>query len=276
MNLLRDLFRRLRLARSWVVAQFAVTLGLILLGFAWTNLPDEHAWQVVLILLIVVLLTISALELQAGTMRGLADNDGKRVKLVWGALTLLVWIAVACAFWAVLDWCDVRIPQWAGYLSAPAQRGALFSFVHIYVGLQCVEWLLRWVVLPAKMIPYGMASAQWGWRLPVRRILRLLWNWRWWQGVLLAVMAGVALPACFLAGSDSEPIWYVLLKLAAAYLLGVGSWVLLLGWAATLFGPEDLSREDSLAAVPSLAGEPAGSRSVAVEIPPHDEVSPHE
>jgi len=111
-NLLRDLFHRLRLARGWVVAQFAVTLGLILLGFVWTNLPDEHVWQVALILLIVVLLGISALELQAGTMRGLAYDDGKRVKLVWGALTLLVWIAMACAFWAVLDWCDFQIPQW--------------------------------------------------------------------------------------------------------------------------------------------------------------------
>jgi len=278
-NLLRYLFHRLRLARGWVVAQFAVTLGLILLGFVWTNLPDEHVWQVALILLILVLLGISALELQAGTMRGLADDDGKRVKLVWGALTLLVWIAMACAFWAVLDWCDVQIPQWAGYLSAQSPagaRGSLFSFAHVYVGLQCVEWVLRWVVLPAKCIPYGIASAQWGWRLPVRRILRLLWNWRWWLGVLLAVMVGVALPACFLAGSESEPIWFVVLKLAAAYLLGVGSWVLLLGWAATLFGREVPPKEESLVAVPVLAGQPEGSRSAAVEIPPPDEVPPHE
>ena len=279
MNLLRDLFHRLRLARGWVVAQFAVTLGLILLGLAWTHLPDENLWQVALILLIVVLLGISALELQAGTMRGLADGDGKRVKLVWGALTLPVWIAVACAFWAVLDWCDVQIPQWAGYLNAQAPAGvrvSVFSFVHIYVGLQCVEWVLRWVVLPAKVIPYGMASAQWGWRLPVRRILRLLWNWRWWLGVVLAIMVGVALPACFLAGSESEPIWYVVLKLAAAYLLGVGSWVLLLAWAATLFGREEPPKEEALVAVPVLAGQPEGSRSAAVEIPPPDEVPPPE
>jgi hypothetical protein len=68
----------------------------------------------------------------------------------------------------------------------------------------------------------------------------------------------------------------VVLKLAAAYLLGVGSWVLLLGWAATLFGREEPPREEALVAVPVLAGQPEGSRSAAVEIPPPDEVPPPE
>ena len=277
MNLLRDLFHRLRLARGWVVAQFAVTLGLILLGFVWTNLPDEHVWQVALILLIVVLLGISALELQAGTMRGLAYDDGKRVKLVWGALTLLVWIAMACAFWAVLDWCDFQIPQWAGYLSAQAPAGArvsLFSFVHIYVGLQCVEWVLRWVVLPAKCIPYGIASAQWGWRLPVRRILRLLWNWRWWLGVVLASLVGVGLPSEFFIaaprGTVAAQEWHVGLKLAGAYLLAVSSWVLLLGWWAVLFVKREAPPADvALVAVPILAGPPE-SELRAKAAPPED------
>jgi len=276
-NLLRDLFHRLRLARGWVVAQFAVTLGLILLGFVWTNLPDEHVWQVALILLIVVLLGISALELQAGTMRGLAYDDGKRVKLVWGALTLLVWIAMACAFWAVLDWCDFQIPQWAGYLSAQAPAGArvsLFSFVHIYVGLQCVEWVLRWVVLPAKCIPYGIASAQWGWRLPVRRILRLLWNWRWWLGVVLASLVGVGLPSEFFIaaprGTVAAQEWHVGLKLAGAYLLAVSSWVLLLGWWAVLFVKREAPPADvALVAVPILAGPPE-SELRAKAAPPED------
>jgi hypothetical protein len=272
------LLHRLRLAHRWVVAQFGVTLGLILLGLAWAHIPDRQLWQVALSLLIILLLVISALELQAGTMRALADDDGKRVKLVWGALTLLVWIAISCAFWVALDWCDVRIPQWAGYLYAQAPTGSkssLFSFVNIYVGLQCAEWLLRCVVLPAKMIPYGMASAQWGWRLPVRSILRLLWNRYWWLGVLLAVMVGVALPAWFLVGSDSQPIWYGVLKLAAAYLLGVSSWVLLLGWAATLFSCEEPPRNELTLTVP-VVEEPEGLQPAGVEIPLPGEAPPSE
>ncbi len=53
-------------------------------------------------------------------MRALADDDGKRVKLVLGAATLLVWVAVFWACWAILDWCDDQIPQWAGYLNSQA------------------------------------------------------------------------------------------------------------------------------------------------------------
>jgi len=92
--------------------QFGLTLLLILLGLAWTRLPDKHGWQVALSLLIPLLLIVSALELEAGTLRKLAGDDGRRVKLVWGAMTLLVWIAIGVALWALLDWCDDQIPLW--------------------------------------------------------------------------------------------------------------------------------------------------------------------
>ena len=78
-----------------------------------------------------------------------------------------------------------------------------------------------------------------GWHLPWRRILRLLWNWRWWLGVLVAALVAVALPSLFFASEPSgtvhAQVWHVALKLTAAYLLAVGSWVLLLGWFAVLF-----------------------------------------
>lgn len=239
---LKDLFDRLRLACFWVAAQFGGTALLILLGLAWTRLPDKHGWQVALTLLIPVLLIISALELQAGTMRKLADDDGKRVKLVWGAVTLLVWIAMGCAFWALLDWCDDQIPQWAGYLNSQSSahaRATLFTYDHIVRWLTILEWILRWIVMPAKIIPYAVVSAQWGWRLPWRRVLRILWNWRWWPAVVLASLVAVWLPGRSFTevphGTVHAQVWCVGLKLASAYLLAVTSWVLLLAWAAVLF-----------------------------------------
>jgi len=78
-NPFNDLFRRLRLGWRWVAAQFVLTALLILAGLAWTRLPDKHWWQVALSLLVPILLGISALELQAGTVRSFADDDGKRV-----------------------------------------------------------------------------------------------------------------------------------------------------------------------------------------------------
>jgi len=260
---LKDFFGRLRLAWRWVAAQFVGTLLLILLGLTWTRLPDKHGWQVALTLLIPILLAISALELQAGTVRRLADDDGKRVKLVWGAASLLVWIALACAFWALLDWCDDQIPQWAGYLNSESSahaRATLFTYDHIQRWLTILEWILRWIVLPAKVIPYAAATAQWGWRLPWRRVLHILWNWRWWPAVVLASLLAVWLPSRFFAGMPSgtvsTQVWLVALKLAATYLLAVCSWVLLLAWVATLFARQQ---------------PPVESRSSAAEIPPPDE-----
>ena len=41
-------------------------------------------------------------------MRELLDDDGRRVKLVWGALTLLVWVAVVWAAWAIWIGATIR------------------------------------------------------------------------------------------------------------------------------------------------------------------------
>jgi hypothetical protein len=273
-----DLFHRLRLHWVWVAAQFGLTMLLILLGLAWTRLPDKHLWQVALSLLIPVLLTISALELQAGTMRAFAEDDGKRVKLVLGAATLLVWIAMGAAAWALLDWCDDQIPLWAGYLNSQGSsraRATVFTYEHIQRFLTELEWVLRWVVVPAKLIPYGAASTQWGLRMPWRRVFRFLWNWRWWLGVALASLVGVDLPGQFFKGTPkgtvSAQILSVSLKLAAAYLLAVSSWVVLLAWWAVLFGrPEKPPTEEALVAIPVLSGPPDRELKARVQPPPEE------
>ncbi len=253
MNCCKDLFGRLRQSRRWVAAQIVGTPLLILAGIAWTRLPEKHLWQVALSLLVPVLLAISVLELNAGTMRSFAGNDGKRVKLVWAAVTLLLWIAVVWLSWAILDWCDGRIPQWAGYLNSqsPAHlRAKLLTYEHLVLWMTILEWVFRWIVVPAKVIPYAMASAQSGLRLPLRRVLRLLWNWRWWPAVALAALLSVWLPPRFFAGEPSgtlsAQIWHVSLKLASTYLLAIGSWFLLLAWAAVLFCRQRPKNDDAL------------------------------
>ena len=253
MTYFKDLFHRLGFSWRWILAQFVGILLFLVIGLAWTRLPEKHWWQVALSMLIPVLLAISILELQAGTMRRLADDDGKRVKLVWGAATLLVWAAMFCACWVILDWCDDRIPLWASYLNsrAPAHaRGALFTFDHIQRLLTCLEWILRWIVVPAKIVPYAMASALGGWRFSWGRVLRILWNWRWWPAMVLAALVGIWLPGHLFdslpSGSVQAQVWHVGLKLAASYLLGVGCWVLLLGWLAVLWSGQPEPDEDAL------------------------------
>ena len=277
MKKLKDLLGRLGRARVWVGLQFGLTLVLFAVGVLWTRLPEKHWWQVGFTLIIPLLLGISLLELQAGTMRKLADDDGKRVKLVWGAVTLLVWIAIGAAVWALLDWCDDRIWLWAAYLNAKASahgRVTIFTVEHIQRWLTVAEWVLRWMVVPGKRIPLGAASAQWGWRLPARRLLRLLWNWRWWAAVVVAALVGAWLPGLFFrsapAGTVSAQVWMVVLKLAATYLLAIGSWVLILAWVATLFGRQQKKppAEEVLVREPVPVGPPERSLKARAEIPP--------
>ena len=164
-------------------------------------------------------------------MRALADDDGRRVKLVWGAVALLVWVALFWACWAVLDWCDSRKPEWAGYLSAQASAGEQVQY-----WLRVAEWVLRWIVVPGKIIAYSMASAQWGWRVPFRKIIRLLLNWRWWAVVVLASLVSVALPAHLFASFLQDPAASQVWEVAGTYFVAIGCWVLLLAWAAVLLG----------------------------------------
>jgi hypothetical protein len=276
---IRDLFRRLSHAWKWVAAQVVLTLLLLLFFVAWTRLPDRQVWQVMLDLIVPLLLAVCMLELEAGTVRAFSDDDGKRVKLVWGAVTLLVWIAVATAVWALLDWFDDQIPLLAGYVNSKFgshARASLFTYEHVQRWLTALEWLVRWVVVPAKLIPYAAASAQWGWRLPWRRVLKFLWNWRWWLGVVLASIVGVWLPSQFFKGPPkgtvSAQIWTLGGKLAGAYLLAVTSWVLLLGWWATLFAQREAPpAEEALVGVAAPSWPPDRELKAKADFPPLDD-----
>jgi len=134
--------------------------------------------------------------------------------------------------------------------------------------------------VPAKVIPFAAASAQWGWRLPFQRVMRMLWNWRWWAGVVLAAVVGVWLPGKFFAampaGTVSAQIWHVGLKLAGAYVLAVGSWVMLLGWEAAVFGRRAHAvnqppADEAEVPVPVLSGPPDRSLGAKAEVPPPED-----
>jgi len=264
MSTLNDMLRRLRASRAWVAAQFWATLLIVLAGVVWTRVPERHVWQVGLTLLLPLLMLAATLLLEAGTMRSFFDRNDRRVRFAWGALTLLVWIAVVWIAWFILDWCDDQIPQWASYLNSRASahaRARLFTYEHISTWLSVLEWIFRWIVVPAKVIPHALASAEWGWRLPWRRLLRMMLNWRWWIGAVIAALVGVLLPSYFFNGAPhgtvSQQVWAVSLKLAGAYLLAMASWILLLAWAAVL-----LAREESKPKTPgddALVGAPVSS-----------------
>jgi hypothetical protein len=277
---MKDLLHRLRKSLAWVAAQFWATLLIVLVGVVWTRVPEKQVWQVGLTLLVPLVLLAAVLLLEAGTMRSFLDRDDGRVRLAWGALTLLVWISVVWAAWYILDWCDDQIPQWASYLNSRASahsRARLFTYEHISTWLSVLEWIFRWIAVPAKVIPHAMASAQWGWRLPWRKLLRILLNWRWWTGAVIAALVGVLLPSYFFNGvphgTVSHQVWAVSLKLAGTYLLAIVCWVVLLAWAAVLLAHEERDSkapgDDALVAAPVGSG-PLREDSVKLPLPESD------
>jgi hypothetical protein len=280
MSTMNDLLRRLRASFGWVAAQFWATPLIALAGVGWTRVPERHAWLVGLTLLLPLLMLAAVLVLEAGTMRSFLGQDERRVRFAVGALTLLVWIAVVGILWFILDWCDDQIPQWASYLNSRASanaRARFFTYEHITTWLSVLEWIFRWIVVPAKAIPHALASAQWGWRLPWRKLLRMILNWRWWIGAVIASLMGVLLPSYFFNGaphgSVTHQVWAVILKVAGAYLLAIVSWVLLLAWAAVLLMRDERKLEtlgdDALVAAPVGSG-PLGENSVKLALPESD------
>lgn len=253
MTYLSDLLHRLRASLSWVAAQFWAIALIALAGIGFTRLPDKYAWQVLLSLFVPLLIVVATLLLQAKTMRSLLPHEPQRNPLWQGALMLLAWAIVVWAAWAILDWCGDQIPLWAGYLNSRASahsRARVFTYAHLMHWLTLAEWVFRWIVTPGKVIPWAIASVVSGWRLPFGRVLRLLWNWRWWPSVIAAALVGVALPVHFFAGlphgTVRQQTWAVIFKLSGSYLLIIASWVLLLAWAAVLLARQAQPSEDAL------------------------------
>jgi hypothetical protein len=282
--------RRLLRARRWIALQFLCLALLLLAGLGWTRIPEKHAWQVILSLLIPLVVAAAFLLLQSGMMRSLLkpfadlqEADSPRVSIAWGAATLLLWIAVAWVAWDILDRFDDKIDLWSGYLnsrSGAGLRATIATEEHIASLLNFIERALRWVIVPGLLVPLA-SSAAWGLRrFPWERVLRVWLNWRWWPGVLAAALIGVAWPHSFFTalphGSVSAQVWRVVLKLIATYLLAVASWIALFGWSASLFYAADSSRAGpeepkDLAGVGVRNLPPDGGKNASVRLPLPDE-----
>lgn len=243
----RNLVQRLRSARLWLLLQLIGLPLLLLIAIGWSRLGEKHLWQVAFSLLLPFVMIAALLVLQTGTMRRiLAPLAPGHASFLHALLMLLPWIFLLFLAWHLLDICDNHIWPWAFWLNseAPANlRARLLTFPHLSSWLSHIGWLLRWVAVPAILIPFAMASSEHGWRLHWRAALRVLIDWRWLPAVFLLALLGVALPGKFFSfnphGTLTAQIWTVSGKIAAAYLLSLICWLLLLGWAAVLLRHKD-------------------------------------
>ena len=270
MKNIRSAILRLVHAWPWIIAQFAGVLVFILIGLAWTRVPDKSAWDVFLTLVLPIILFVALLLIETGTMRRLMDDETGRTRLVWATAFLAFWVALGVVAWLLLDWCNDRIPDWSSYLNSrfsSPNRVTVFTYDHLQRWLTLVEWVFRWIIVPGKLILCAVATSQWGWRVPFRRILSVMLSWRWWLAVIICSLVAVAWPSTFFAGiphgSVSHQVWAVTLKLAVAYILIVAAWLTLLAWAAALFSCANPSSDSGeFAPVPALVSPPDDKRGV--------------
>lgn len=242
-NAITELFNRLRLSRQWVAAQFGWVLVWIWINLALLHLPGAERWpdwlSGTLQVSCSVSVMVAALVVQAGMLRNLLSRHAKRVRLVWGILALLL----------------------SGLLYAIA-----FSMQDDYLPGQIWQWLLDFILTPAVLFPFAAASAVCGWRLPWRKVLRVVCAWRWWLGVLLAGAFGILAEHYFDGMRGWPKVWDVDLatglKMGAIDILEIAVWVLLLGWLAVLFDRSECdikSTEGDFAQLPLPAsGKGAG------------------
>jgi hypothetical protein len=87
-------------------------------------------------------------------------------------------------------------------------------------------------------------------------------------------LIGVLLPAQFFTatpkGTVAAQVWAVGFKLAAAYILALSSWVMLLAWYAALFKLPHPPAEEILGPVPVLTGPPDRESRAKADLPPSD------
>jgi magnesium-transporting ATPase (P-type) len=275
MTIFSTLFHRLGQSWRWLLIQLLLTPVLLLLGLAWTRIPEKSFLQVAATFLIPFLLIVSFFELEAGTMRAFArsskDQTKPPLKLVWGAVAVGVCGVLLWVVWHFVDSFDNHIELWASYLNSQAHgHTRLLTFERIENWLTIAAWILRWIAAPALLLPFAAASAQTAHKLPWRKLLRFLFNWKWWAGVVVAALTGVLLPSrCFTAlpsGSVHAQQWHIGLKLSGAYLLAIASWTLILAWLAVLLHPASATEdpaEPSL--VPALVGRPDNSNTAKAQ-----------
>lgn len=253
-SLLRDVRAQLRSTPRWLVLNAAGIAILIATGMAWTRVQEKNVLQVLLTFVLPVCIVSGFAALQAVTIRAFhrlsSGEDDFNVGFAWGAATLLLCMAAAVLLWRLVDVLEAYNELWASDLYSrfnADRRSHLLTYEHLYSSFNAVTWFLRWVVLPGLLIPLSNSAAHGLRRTTFRGALRVWMNWRWWPVVLVLALVGQALPQMFFTdnptGSVRTQVAKVLLKLVAAYLLGVLAWVLALFWSAQLFhGTDQLDR----------------------------------
>ena len=225
-----------KLGTGIVLLQWFGNLVLLLLAFAWLQIPDSHTWQFLLSLLFAFILVFAFLALYARTFRKLCavTPPGSFWK------RLLILLAVILIGYVLLQLIGVgrgHDALFAGYWNSkfPAVQRSFFTFQRLVVWqghfYDLLQWLLVALLLPIAFV--GAVSGHRGGTLSIRDIYRHLLYW------LLVVIFGflgsyiTSLLVGWTPGHGTAiEILSVLLRLSAAYTLDILLWCFVLALMA--------------------------------------------
>lgn len=242
MTPLQAAFRRL--TAGTVLLQWFGNLVLILLLFAWLQIPDSHTWQFLLSLLFAAVLIVAFLSLHVHTFRKLLAVAPVAPR--W--LRLLVFLVVIILGYCLLQLIGVGRSHealFAGYWNSKLSAGqrSFFTFQRLVQWQDLFYDLLQWL-LAALLLPVAFIGAGNRLRRSWPSILRVYRHLAYWVLVVIFGLAGsylTSLLAGWMIGHGTAiEIISMLLRLGVAYTLDVLLWCFLLalvGWYASAGTP---------------------------------------
>jgi hypothetical protein len=197
---------RLIAGRKWIWYLLGWTAVATLANGIFSN---AEATSAALSGLSMVVLLVAPLVLLTGLLRAMWKESEHKVHFVAGAFCLLFWFLVLLVVGTAM-----------GFGSLPSFAGLLVVFV--LMGL-----------LP----PIALTAATAGFPLPMRGILRVWADWRWWLSYLLGSIVTGIVPAILKATQDpKQPAsteWQIVLVCLA--LVSALTWIVLFAISAVLF-----------------------------------------
>ena len=214
--------------------QWIGNLLLILLCFAWLQIPDSHVWQFVFSMLSAAILVVAFLWLYSHTFRLLyRAEDPAPIWQRW--LALVVVIVVGYLLLLGLDALRSHESLYAGYWNSKFSAGmrAFFTYPrllswqdHFYDFLQ---WTFAALLLPVALIgsASGLRHGRW------KNIGRVFNKVLYWVYALAAAFIGTWITSLLVGwtptGKPSAEIISVILRIGVAYTIDVLLWCLVLG-----------------------------------------------
>jgi hypothetical protein len=224
-----------------VTLQWAGNLVLLLLAFAWLQIPDSHAWQFLFSLLTAVMLVLAFLVLHAHTFRKLRAVPPS-APLWLRMLVLLVVIALGYLLLQLIGIGRGHETLFAGYWNSRFSAGqrSFFTFQRLVAWQERFYDLLQWL-LAALLLPVAFTGAATGLRGSATTIRRIYGHTPYWLVVIVFGFAG-SLVTSLLAGwtpghGTSVEIISAMLRLGLAYTLDILLWCLMLALTAVYAAP---------------------------------------